>query len=141
LIADYQGKVALIFRHYPLDAHKRSKNEAMAAECTAEYEGDGAFWKFIDKVFEVTPSNDKLDPAKLPEIAVQIGANKDDFNECMKSGKFMQRVESDFKGGTDAGVRGTPTAFVVNEKGDVWFLPGAYPKEQIKALIEAAMKE
>ena len=39
-----------------------------------------------------------------------------------------------------AGVIGTPGNFIVNEDGDTWFIPGAYPYEQITAYIDEALQ-
>ena len=60
------GKVAIILRNFPLDVlHTKSREEALAAECVKEFSGNDKYWQFVDKIFEITPSNDGLDLAKL----------------------------------------------------------------------------
>jgi protein-disulfide isomerase len=66
VVKSYDGKVAWVFRQFPLaQLHPKAVKEAEAAECVASLGGNAAFWKFIDKVEEVTPGNNKLDEAKI----------------------------------------------------------------------------
>ncbi|MDB5204060.1 MAG: oxidoreductase [Candidatus Taylorbacteria bacterium] len=59
-------QVAWVWRNFPLkQLHPKSPKESEGAECAAELGGNDAFWKFIDKVNEVTPSNNKLDEAQF----------------------------------------------------------------------------
>ncbi|HEY4512581.1 MAG TPA: thioredoxin domain-containing protein [Candidatus Paceibacterota bacterium] len=60
------GKVAWVFRHFPLaQLHSKAPKEAEATECAAELGGNDGFWKFVDKINEITPSNNKLDQALI----------------------------------------------------------------------------
>ncbi|MES2223524.1 MAG: thioredoxin domain-containing protein [Patescibacteria group bacterium] len=59
-------QVAWVWRNFPLkQLHSKAPKEAEGAECAAELGGNDAFWKFIDKINEVTPSNNKLDEAQF----------------------------------------------------------------------------
>src|SRR3989344_1485227 len=49
--------------------------------------GERRVWEYIDRVFEITPSNNKLDPAELPKIANEIGLDQEKFESCLASGK------------------------------------------------------
>lgn len=141
VVADYNGQVAWVYRQFPLtQLHSKAPKEAEASECAAELGGEDGFWKFIDKVFEVTPSNNGLNLDDLPKLAGQVGLNQTDFKNCLDSGKYKGKVESQAQGGEGAGVQGTPANFIVNKKGDAWFLPGAYPLENVKTAIDEALK-
>ena len=73
-MAAYGDKVRWVYKHFPLDQlHPKADKEAEAAECAGELGGNDAFWAYIDKVFEATPSNNGLDLALLPAIAQDLG--------------------------------------------------------------------
>lgn len=140
-VEDYKGKVSLVYRQFPLDMlHQKARPEAEASECVAKLGGNDAFWKFIDLVLEITTSNDGLDLTLLPKFAAQAGVNLTDYNACVKNGDTKAIVEKQIQEGQDAGVTGTPGAFAVNKKGEVWQIPGAVPLEMLKATIEEALK-
>ena len=145
---DYEkdGKVAWVYRHFPLDQlHTKARKEAQASECAAELGGKAAFWIFADKLFEIAPSNDGLDLAMLPKIAEELGLDKAKFAACLegdqRGGKFAAHIQSNAEDGAAAGVTGTPFSIVVNSKGRIFPINGAQPYEAVKAIIEAALKE
>jgi protein-disulfide isomerase len=103
------GKVAWVYRHFPLDSlHSKSRKEAEATECANEFGGNTAFWKMLDTIYTETPSNNGLDAAKLPEFAKTAGVDVTKFNACLASGKYTNLVEADLQDGIKAGAQGTP---------------------------------
>ena len=140
VVDEYEGQVAWVYRHFPLDViHSKARTEAIAAECAGEQGGNEGFWALIDKIFEVTPSNNGLNLDELPDLAEQVGLDGKQLKQCIDSGKYKDHVEEDYQGGAKAGVTGTPANFIVNEKGEVWFVPGALPFEQLKPIIDEAL--
>lgn len=112
------GKVAWVYRHFPLaDLHSRALKEAEASECANELgAADGTmFWKYINRIYEITPANDGLDPAELPKIATNLGLNKTAFESCLSSGKYTKKVEESVTDAVTAGGRGTPFSVVVSK--------------------------
>src|SRR3546814_15691189 len=68
------GKVAWVYRHFPIDSiHSKARKEAQASECAAELGGNDAFWAYAETPFDVTPSNDRLDLALLDRKRVEQG--------------------------------------------------------------------
>ncbi len=136
----YKGKVNLVYRHFPLEQlHSKAPKEAEATECAAELGGNAGFWKYLDRMMEITPSNDGLDPAKLPEIAKEVGLDQKKFEECYKSGKYAGKVQAQYNEGLAAGAQGTPYGIIL--AGDQKIpIPGAVPLEQIKATIDPFIK-
>ncbi len=131
IMSDYgaKGNVAWVYRHYTLDKadanghilHPNAGHEAQALECAASLGGNEKFWKFTNRLYEITPSvtnksPNGLDQKELPKIAEYSGLNVTDFNNCLATGKFKDKVESDFTDGVNIGIQGTPTSIIVLEK-------------------------
>ena len=135
------GKVALVYRHFPLDSiHSKARREATGAECANELGGNDKFWAYVDRIFEITPSNNNLDPAKVGEIGKYIGLDQKAFETCLDSDKYVAHIEEDFQGGLKAGVTGTPSTFAIIKKtGEQTMIPGAQPFATIKAFIDSAL--
>lgn len=140
-VDEYDGKVAWVYRHFPLDLlHSKARTEAQAAECAYELGGEEGFWKYVDRIFEVTPSNNGLNLDDLPKLATDVGLNGVSLKACVDNEKYKDRVESDYQSGVEAGVSGTPGNFIVNTNGEVWSVPGAVPYESLKVTIEEALQ-
>lgn len=136
---EYDGKVRWVYRHFPLDAlHKKARKEAEASECASE---QGKFWEYIDRLYEVTPSNDGLDPAKLPEIAKEVGLNVPAFETCLQSGKHAQRVADDLADAEKAGGQGTPYTVIIGPNNVTIPFSGAQPYENLKPIIDRLLQE
>ena len=108
------GKVALVYRYFPLDGlHKKARKEAQAVECAKQQGGNDAFWKYVNQVFTRTGSNDKLPETELTKIAKDTGLDVTKWTACYTSGATAQVVVDQQKTGIDAGVQGTPNMFFV----------------------------
>ena len=122
------GKVNWVYRHFPLDSiHSKSRKEAEATECAAELGGNNKFWEYINRLYEITTSNNGLDPKELPAIAEYVKLNKTAFEECLASGKYSKKVEKDYQDGIRAGVRGTPNTIIMAKDGRKVVISGAFP--------------
>ncbi|MBI2515258.1 DsbA family protein [Candidatus Wolfebacteria bacterium] len=141
ILADYGGKVAWVYRHFPLDQlHPKARKEAEASECANELGGNEKFWAYIDRVFEVTPSNNGLDLAQLPKIAEDIGLNKVQFQACLESGKYKNAVQANVDDAVSAGGRGTPYSVVLTPNNKKIPLNGALPLAQVRLIIDEALR-
>lgn len=140
VMLEYNGQVAWVYRHFPLEnLHSKAKNEAKAAECAASLGGNDAFWAYIDRVFQVTPSNDGLDPLLLPTLATDIGLDKDKFNDCLANNDFDLKITADITDATDNGGQGTPFPIIIGVDGTKTALPGALPFVELKKLLDAEL--
>lgn len=141
-VMDYygaSGKVAWVYRPFPLgQLHSKSPKEAEAAECAADQGGDAMFYKYIDKVYEVTPGSNGLDLAQLPAIAGQLGINVDTFNQCLSSGKYTKRIQDSYSEAIKLGAQGTP--YILLMVGDeAVTLNGSQPYDSMRAAIDALL--
>lgn len=108
------GKVAWVYRHFPLDQlHPKARKEAEATECAAELGGNKSFWAMLNTIYSKTPGNNGLDAAQLPIFAKEIGLDVAKFNTCLSSGKMASVVEAQYQDGLKAGARGTPYSVMV----------------------------
>ena len=141
VLDNYGDQVAWVYRQFPLvSLHSKAFKEAEASECAAELGGNGAFWAYTDRIFEITPSNDGLDLDKLPEIAEEIGLDRGEFETCLNSGRHISSVDEDVEDAANSGGRGTPySVMIVNGE---QFVPinGAQPYESVKLIIDQALQ-
>ncbi|OHA88800.1 MAG: hypothetical protein A3C70_01340 [Candidatus Zambryskibacteria bacterium RIFCSPHIGHO2_02_FULL_43_14] len=141
IVSTYSGQVAWVYRHFPIaQLHTKAPKEAEATECANELGGNQAFWKYIDKLFEITNSNDSLDPSELPKIATTIGLNGTAFNACLSSGKYAEFVTKSVEEAVKAGARGTPYSVIVSKNGTKTIINGAEPIEMVKSKIDTLLK-
>jgi protein-disulfide isomerase len=140
-VFDERGDFAWVYRHFPLSIHPKAYNEAVATECAADLGGNNAFWNYLDRIFEITPSNNGLDVNELPKIAEYSGLNVSEFEKCLSSGKYDSAVAEDLASGESSGVEGTPYTIILNqETGKTTIIKGAQPKEAIIAAIESLIE-
>ena len=144
VVGESNGQVKWVYRHFPLDElHPvKARKEAAAAECAAELGGNDAFWKFVDRLFELTASNNRTDiDTVLPQIAREISLDKARFASCLASGRHDRRVEEDVQSAVASGGRGTPWTIIVSKSGKAFPLSGAQPYASVKQLVDLALQE
>ncbi|OGC56440.1 hypothetical protein A3H26_01065 [candidate division WWE3 bacterium RIFCSPLOWO2_12_FULL_36_10] len=143
-LEEYPNDIAWIYRHFPIASlHPKAEKEAEAVECAFKLSGDDGFWALTDKIFEVTPSNNGLDPTILPDLASQVGLNVSDFQKCLDSGEMSKVVEGGIQSGAKAQVQGTPASFIMNIKTGKFkeVQGGAVPYTTLKQAIETTLAE
>lgn len=144
VVREYGDQVAWVYRHFPLDQlHPvKARKEAIASECAAELGGNGAFWAFADRFFELTPSNNQTDiDTVLPQIAREIGLNAAQFSSCLEGGKFDTHVNENIENAIASGGTGTPWSIAVTRSGKKYPISGAQPYEVVKQIIDQALRE
>ena len=122
LIDEYgkDGKLAWVYRHFPIDSlHSKARKEAEATECAAELGG--------------------LDLSELPKIADEVGIKVSDFESCLSSGKYANKIQEDFQDAVLAGAGGTPYSILVTRSGERIAIEGGQPYDVMKTIIDAAL--
>ncbi|MBP6854819.1 MAG: thioredoxin domain-containing protein [Candidatus Pacebacteria bacterium] len=139
VVEKYGEDVAWVYRHFPIESlHAKAAKEAEATECAWEQGGNDMFWKYIDEVYRITPSNDGLESKMLYTIAEDIGLDKAAFTECLDTGRYASYVEENRKEGENAGAKGTPYNVLV-VKGKTYPVSGALPLDMMEQLIDKLM--
>lgn len=135
------GNVAWVYRQFPIASlHPKAHHESEAVECANKLGGNTKFWEYINKIFEITPGNNQLDPAELPKIAKTVGLDVTAFNTCLNSGEMVAIVDKSLASGDRAGVTGTPFSIILVNKKPVDGINGYKPYEEVKAQIDALLK-
>jgi protein-disulfide isomerase len=127
------GKIKFVYQDFAfLGPDSLSAGEA--THCAGD---QGAFWQFHDYIFNNFggESSDWASKANQKKNAQTLGLNTTQFNNCMDSGKYSQRVKDQTTKGASYGVTGTPTVFV-NGKA----LVGALPAQEFVNAIDEALK-
>jgi len=133
-----EAQVAWVYRHFPIaELHSKAPKEAEALECAGELGGNGKFWEYTSKIYEITPSNNGLDPKELLNVAKTVGLSSTAFENCLTSGEFAPRVNLDVQNARELGALGTPYNVVIDTKTNEHYpVEGAYPYLDLKDAIE-----
>jgi len=122
----YGSQVRFVFRQFPLTSiHPMAQKAAEASLCANE---QGKFWEMHDAMFA---DQQKLEVPDLKAKAGKLGLDQAKFDQCLDTGKYVQKIKDDTKAGAVAGVNGTP-AFFINGRS----LSGAQPYDALAQAID-----
>jgi protein-disulfide isomerase len=126
------NKVRFIFKDYPIPNHKYAQMEAQATYCAGEQNED-FFWKMHVSLFENQKDITKED---LIARAESMGVNSNVFRSCLETEKYKNLVLRNRQDGIKAGVTGTPTLFINDQK-----ITGIQPYENLVKIIETEINK
>jgi protein-disulfide isomerase len=136
-----EGKVAWVYRHFPLEQlHPSAPYIAQASECVAELGGNEAFWKFSDLVFGERGTNEPTNISRLSEFAETAGVGVPAFEACLEDGRTKALVEEDFRDAINAGGKGTPHTLVL-VGGQQGVINGAQPYEAVSQILDTLIEQ
>lgn len=138
-----EGKVKLVFRDFPIQSiHSNALLASVAAECANE---QGKFKEMHDKLFENQNewNNKNTDNVIIlfNQYSSEMGIEKEEFDSCLKNGKYIKEIQKDLEDGRTYGVTGTPGFFIGNDKIGFIELKGAHPFENFKNIIDTQFKK
>lgn len=138
LIKGYEGKVKLVFRHFPLEGHKMAKPAAIYFEAIAMEDHEKAK-KFHDTLFENSQEYTDLQDEKIIEKTLQtlikeMGADANKITE--NKNKAEKIIQKDLTEAKQLKVHGTPTLFI-NGIQPLDFVG----KQGVEAVIERHLKD
>ncbi len=136
LLRDYEGKVKLVFKHFPLPSHNWAMDGALLSECARQQKPE-LFWKLYDYYFE---NSGKISRENILEMTQKALAGEEIemqvFNKCYLDREPAEQVQADVDEGKTIGVQGTP-AFLINDV----FLSGVVPYEILDAIVREELGE
>ncbi len=125
VMENYPNQVRWVYKHFPLDSiHPYAREAAEASECAGE---QNKFWEYNDELFD---NQLKIRSSYFPKAAESVGLNIKQFNKCLDSGKYADKVEEDYQEGIGLGVRGTPGGFINGKE-----IGGAQPYSVISEMV------
>lgn len=129
----YGDKVAIVFRHLPLEFHPNAKPAAIASICAQE---QGKFWEFHDKLFD---NQKDLSSDNYVKWAKELSLDEGKFKTCLTSPAAQKKLEQSIQISEQVGANSTPTFFVGN-KTEGKKVAGAQPFPEFKKMIDEAMR-
>ena len=136
VIKKYEGKVRLVFRHFPLSFHKMAEPAAIYFEAIAMEDQEKAR-KFHDNIYEnieeyIFLKDEDIIKNKLQDLVKKVDA---DLKKVTKNKKEAEKiVQKDLSEASHLNITGTPT----------FFINGVRPpakKEGFEAVIERHLKK
>lgn len=133
----YRGKVAFVFKHFPLSFHPDARTVAEASFCALE-QSQEAFWGFHDSVFKNQKEIFAEGKLKLEalEKAIRNHVRLEAYRSCVAEKKYAAAVDADMKEVQVLGVSGTPLSLVNGSP-----ISGAGSFQMFAEEIEDALRE
>jgi protein-disulfide isomerase len=129
VLKEYDGRVRLVFKDFPLPFHDLAMPAHEAARCAG---AQGRYWPYHDRLFDNQP---KFERDQLIRYAIDVGLDRERFTRCLDDHQERAGVEASFAEGRAAGVGSTPT-FLVNGNP----LVGAQPVDAFREAIDEALQ-
>jgi NhaA family Na+:H+ antiporter len=132
---DYDPRLRVIFRNFPLAVHAHAREAALAAEAAGL---QGRFWEMHDLLYREQSVWSKAGDARalFNAYAGILGLSVERFEKDMAGDKAEARVKSDQQRGATLGVQNTPTIFL----NDRAIPPSAANPDGLREAIDAATK-
>ena len=134
LLKEYDSRLRVVFRNFPLPVHEHAREAALAAEAAGF---QGKFWEMHDTLYREQLAWSKAPNARelFESYAGTLGLNMDQFKKDVDSDKARERVDSDHALGDSLGIKVTPTLFINNRPVE----PQEKNPEGVRAAINAAL--
>ena len=94
LLKEYDSRLRVAFRDFPLPAHEHAREAALAAEAAGF---QGKFWEMHDTLYREQSAWSKAPNTRelFESYAGTLGLDMDQFKKDMDSDKARERVDSD----------------------------------------------
>lgn len=130
------GKVRFVIRHFPLAFHTHASMAARAVLCAREQNDE-----YARSLYGALIQEDDLDAVSITAAIGGVkGLDAAKVTTCVDGKASKAAIEADIKAGTDAGINGTPSFFIMGPTGASKTVTGAYPYDTFVKAIEAVQK-
>jgi protein-disulfide isomerase len=133
---EYDPRLRVVFRNFPLKVHEHAREAALAAEAAGL---QGRFWEMHDTLYREQDAWSRAPNVRelFESYAGTIGLDLDKFKKDMDGEQARARVEADRQRGESLGIQTTPTLFINNQPVD----QKDRNPEGIRAEINAALQQ
>ncbi len=134
VVEKFPGKVKVLFKHFPLWFHKDAQKWWEALECIGEQLWQEWFYNYLQKAY----ASGYTSIEDLTKLAWEIGANVQNFTQCVNSDKYAQKVKDQMAQWQNLfKVSWTPWNIVLNLKtGKRVIVSWAYPVSEFESKIK-----
>ena len=132
------GKAKLIFVDLPF----LGRDSPIAAQASYCAEDQGQYWEYHTMLYTFQdghPDSGWADRDRLNSFAFSLDMNIDEFDECMDSSKYKNRVKANYDEAVKNGVQSTPTFIIISEDGKKEQFSGAQPYSVFSVTIESML--
>ena len=132
------GKAKLIFVDLPF----LGRDSPMAAQASYCAEDQGQYWEYHTMLYTFQdghPDSGWADRDRLNSFAFSLDMNIDEFNDCMDSSKYKNRVKANYDEAVKNGAQSTPTFIIISEDGKKKQFIGAQPYSVFSATIASML--
>ncbi|MGB7581213.1 MAG: thioredoxin domain-containing protein [Sedimentisphaerales bacterium] len=114
IMAEYPGKIRVVFKHFPLNFHKQAFAVHAVTEFALRQKGPDAFWKLHDMIMA---DPEKIDTATLRTYAQKIGLDITELDKLWADEKSIaELLKADKELAEKCNVNSTPTIFINGRK-------------------------
>jgi protein-disulfide isomerase len=135
LMQDYvnNGKVNFVFRDFPLNG----EDSVFAAEAAYCANDQNKYWQYHDELYNNWGGERTgwVNQKSLDKFAQTVGLTLDEFDKCLTSKKYEQKVLGNQKFGEMIGIDGTPTFVIFGDK-KITRIVGAQPISVFKQVLD-----
>ena len=132
------GKANMFFIDYPI----LGIDSALAAEATYCADDQGKYWDYHVTLYDYQGHMNSgwANAERLKSFAFNLDLNMDEFEECLDSSKYDQRVKLNWQKASAGGANSTPTFIIVNtETGNEEKIVGAQPYTVFEKVINSML--
>ena len=133
------GKANLYFVDFPF-LGEDSDIAANASYCAND---QGKYWEYHSHLYTNQGGINEgwANSDALKQFAVDLGLDTDEFNSCLDSNKYADRVSYNKQVGANHGVEGTPVFVIINSDGTSEQIDGPQPSAIFANVIDGMLDE
>lgn len=112
ILPNYENKIRVVFRDFPLPYHAWAKSAAIAGRCVYNVDSKG-YLLYRSLLFQHQTEIAEGDSSKnLLDFAAQAGADRESVARCTEDKSVVSRVNSDVSDARDLQIGMTPTIYI-----------------------------